>query len=116
MAIQIRVPLTATPNPTTLPRRIDFHQTLRSNIDGETVLAVYELDPDNDIWFQDANGKPTKTVQRTLEVPRTDQVFLTRIMMQRGPGTGPLTMVEIDQTLTDSSGIKLPDSFVLDLS
>jgi hypothetical protein len=118
MAIQIRVPLTASPNPTSLPRRIDFHQTLRGNIDGETVLAVYELDPDHDIWFQDANGKPTKTVQRSLEVSQAqaDQVFLIRIVMQRGPGTGPLAMVEIDQTLTDSSGIKTPDSFVLNLS
>jgi hypothetical protein len=115
MAIQIRVPLTASPNPTSLPRRIDFHQTLRSNMDGETVLVVYELEPDNDIWFQDANGKPTKTVQRSLEVSQADQAVLTRIVMQRGPGTGPLAMVEIDQTLTDSSGIKTPDSFVLDL-
>ena len=39
-----------------------------------------------------------------------DQPVLTRITLQKGPGTGPLTLVEIDQTITDSSGIKIPDS------
>jgi hypothetical protein len=116
MAIQIRAHLTATPNPTALPRRIDFRQTLRGNIDGETIGVAYQLDPDNDVYFQDADGNPVKTVQRSLDVSRTDQVFLTRIVLQRGPGTGPLTMVEIDQTLTDSSGIEIPDSVVLRLS
>ncbi len=113
MAIQIRAHLTATPNPTTLPRRIDFHQTLRSNLPSEEIVAVYQLDPDHDIWFQDGSGKPTKSVQRNLTVTQADGVFLARIVLQRGPGTGPLTMVEIDQTLTDSSGIKIPDSVVV---
>jgi hypothetical protein len=113
MAIQIRAHLTATPNPTTLPRRIDFHQTLRSNLASEDVVAVYQLDPDNGIWFQDASGNPAKTVQRNLTVTQADQVFLVRIELQQGPGTGPMKLVEIDQVLTDSSGIKIPDSVVL---
>jgi hypothetical protein len=113
MAIQIRAHLTATPNPTTLPRRIDFHQTLRSNLTSETIAVEFFLDPDHDIWFQDANGKPTKTVQRGLTVTPVDQAFLIRICLQRGPGAGSMTMVEIDQTITDSSGIKIPDSAVL---
>jgi hypothetical protein len=116
MAIQIRAHLTATPNPAALPGRIDFRQTLRSNMDGETIVAVFQLDPDNDVWFQDPDGNTAKTVQRSLDVSQGDQVVLTRIVLQRGPGTGPLKMVEIDQTLTDSSGITIPDSVVLRLS
>jgi len=113
MAIQIRAHLTATPNPTTLPRRIDFHQTLRSNLASEDVVAVYQLSPDHDVWFQDGNGKPTKTVQRELTVTQADQVFRDRIVLQRGSAAEPMVMVEIDQVLTDSSGIKVPDSVVL---
>ena|ERR1700709_843279 len=113
MAIQIRAHLTATPNPTTLPRRIDFHQTLRSNLASEDVVAVYQLSPDHDIWFQDGNGKPTKKVQRELTVTQADQVFRDRIVLQRGSAAEPMVMVEIDQVLTDSSGIKVPDSVVL---
>ena len=115
MAIQIRAHLTATPNPTTLPRRIDFHQTLRSNLASEEIAVVYQLDPDHDVWFQE-NGTLIKSVQRNLTVTQADGVFLARIALQRGPGTGPLTMVEIDQTLTDSSGIKIPDSVVIRFS
>lgn len=110
MAIQIRSHLTASPSPTTLPRRIDFRQTLRSNMDKEDIVVVYHLDPDHQIWFVDGDGKPTKTIQRNLEVSQSDQPVLTRITLEKGPGTGPLTLVEIDQTITDSSGIKIPDS------
>ena len=82
MAIQIRAHLTATPNPTTLPRRIDFHQTLRSNLASEDVVAVYQLRSEIDVWFQDGNGNPTKTVQRDLTVTQADQAFLVRIVLQ----------------------------------
>jgi hypothetical protein len=115
MAIQIRAHLTATPNPTTLPRRIDFRQTLRSNLASEEIAVVYQLDPDHDVWFQD-NGTLTKSVQRNLTVTQADGMVLARIALQRGPGKGPLTMVEVDQTLTDSSGIRIPDSVVIRFS
>ncbi len=113
MAIQIRAHLTATPNPTTLPRRIDFHQTLRSNLASEDVVAVYQLRSEIDVWFQDGNGNPTKTVQRDLTVTQAEQAFLVRIVLQTGPKAKPIALVEIDQVLTDSSGIKIPDSIVL---
>jgi hypothetical protein len=113
MAIQIRAHLTASPNPTSLPRRIDFRQTLRSNMDGEEVVVVYQMDPGHEVWFRDGNGNATKTIQRTLQVSQADQPELTRITLQKGPGTGPMASVEIDQTITDSSGIKIPDSCVL---
>jgi hypothetical protein len=110
MAIQIRAHLTASPNPATLPRRIDFRQTLRSNMDGEGVGVVFQLDAGHEIWFKDAGGQLTKTIQRSLQVSQIDQLVLTRITLSKGPGTGPVTLVEIDQTITDSSGTKIPDS------
>jgi hypothetical protein len=113
MAIQIRSHLTASPNPTSLPRRIDFHQTLRSNMDGEEITVEYQMDPGHGVWFKDGDGNATKTIQRPLQVTQTDLPELRRITLQKGPGTGPMASVEIDQTITDSSGIKIPDSCVL---
>jgi hypothetical protein len=113
MAIQIRAQLTASPNPASLPRRIDFRQTLRSNMDGENIVVEYQMDPDHEVWFKDGNGKLVKTIQRTLQVSQVDQPELTRIALQKGPGSGPMISVEIDQTITDSSGIKIPDNCVL---
>jgi hypothetical protein len=116
MAIQIRAHLTATPNPADLPRRIDFHQTLRSNVDGETVVVVYQMDPGHEIWFKDGNGKAVKAIQRTFQVSQADQPVLTRITLQKGPGTGPMASVEIDQTITDSSGNRIPDNCTLGIA
>ncbi len=116
MAIQIRAHLTAAPNPASLPHRIDFRQTLRSNIDGETVVLLYQMDPDHDVWFKDSDGQPAKSIQRTVQVSRADQPVLTRITLQKGPGTGPMASVEIDETITDSAGIAIPDSCVLGIT
>jgi hypothetical protein len=113
MAIQIRSRLTASPNPTSLPRRIDFRQTLRSNQDGEPVVLEYQMDPAHDVWFVDGDGKLVKTIQRSVQVSRAAQPVLTRIPLQRGPGDGPMVSVQIDQTITDSVGIKIPDNCVL---
>lgn len=115
MAIQIRSHLTASPNPATLPHEIAFRQTLRSNLDGEAVGVAFQLAPGHEIWFKGAGGKPTKTVQRNLQVSQIDQLVLTRITLMKGPGTGPITLVEIDQTITDSSGTKIPDSCELQI-
>jgi hypothetical protein len=115
MAIQIRSHLTASPNPAALPHLIVLRQTLRSNMDGEAVVAVFQLAPDHEIWFKDTGGKPTKTIQRNLQVSQIDQVVLTRITLTKGPGTGPVTLVEIDQTITDSSGTNIPDSCELQI-
>src|SRR5262249_36447281 len=116
MAIQIRSHLTASPNPTSLPRRIDFRQTLRSNQNGEQVTLEYEMDPAHNVWFVDGDGKLVKTIQRSVQVSQVDHPVLTRIPLQRGPGTGPMVSVQIDQTITDSAGIKIPDSCVLALA
>jgi hypothetical protein len=113
MAIQIRVPLQASPNPTTLPKRVEFTQTLRSNRDGEPITLTYSLDPAHNVWFQDANGNPTKSVQRDETVSRADQVCVDRIVMQLGPGNGPMAMAQVNQTITDSSGITIGDLVIV---
>jgi hypothetical protein len=115
MAIQIRSHLAASPNPASLPRQIGFRQTLRSNIDGEAVVVAFQMAPDHEIWFEDASGNPTKTIQRNLQVSQVDQLVLTTIALIKGAGTGPMTMVEIDQTITDSSGVIIPDSCELEI-
>jgi hypothetical protein len=114
MAIQIRVPLSATPNPTTLPRRIDFRQTLSSNI-GEAVTVAFQMDAAHDVWFKDGNGQPSKTIQRTLNVSQVDQTILVRIALVTGPGNGPMDTIEIDEAITDASGATIPDSCELRL-
>jgi hypothetical protein len=115
MAIQIRKNLQASPNPTSLPKRVEFTQTLISNRDNQAITVVYRLDPAHDVWFQDAGGNPTKSVERTDTISRVEKVCVDRIVMQRGPGQGPLTLVEVNQTITDPSGITLGDVSVVRL-
>jgi len=110
MAIQIRSHLAASPNPASLPCQVGLRQTLRSNMDGEAVVVAFQMALDHEIWFKDAGGNLTKTIQRNLQVSQLDQLVLTTIALVKGPGAGPMTMVEIDQTITDSSGINIPDS------
>ncbi len=116
MAIQIRVNLQASPNPTSLPRRVEFTQTLRSNRDGEPITVTYSLDPAHDVWFQDSDGNPAKSVQRTETVGKADQVCVDRITLQRGAGAGPAAGVQVNQTITDSAGITLGDLVTLQLT
>ncbi|HVT60047.1 MAG TPA: hypothetical protein VHR45_16825 [Thermoanaerobaculia bacterium] len=116
MAIQIRQQLTATPNPTALPSQVDFRQTLRSSQDGESITLEYRLAADHDVWFKGDDGQPTKSVRRSATIPLTDTVRLDQLVLQvRPPGLGPMDMVEIDQTITDAAGIRIPDSCVLRL-
>jgi hypothetical protein len=115
MAIQIRQHLTASPNPTPLPRRVEFRQTLRSNRPSEAITVVYSLDPVHNVWFQDAAGAATKTITRQETVGQTDQVCIDRIGMQEGPGQGPQDLVQVNQTITGSSGISIPDTCVVEI-
>ena len=84
-------------------------------MDGEAVVLAFQLAPDHQIWFKDAGGQPTKTIQRNIQVSQIDQIVLTRITLIKGPGTGPITLVEIDQAITDSSGTAIPDSCELQI-
>src|SRR4051794_18459525 len=116
MAIQIQQNLTATPNPTTLPKRITFQQTLVSDQDDEPIAVVYSLDPANDVWFEDASGRRTKTIHRADTVSQTPKVCRDQITLLRGPGQGPLAFVQVDQTVTDSTGVPLADVCTLQLA
>ncbi len=109
MAIQIRKNLEAAPNPTTLPRRVELLQTLRSTLPEEPITIEYRLAPDHQIWFQDGDDPPAKSFVRQENVGTADQVCRDRITLVIGPGTGPLALVQIDQTITDSLGILQPD-------
>ena len=115
MAIQIRKNLQAAPNPTSLPKRVEFTQTLISNQNSEPISIVYTLDPAHDVWFQDGSGAPVKSVSRSETLSRVEKVCVDRIEMQRGPGQGPLALVQVNQTVTDSSGITLGDLTVVRL-
>jgi hypothetical protein len=115
MAIQIVKNLQAAPNPTALPKRVEFSQTLISNRDAEAITVVYTLDRAHDVWFQDAAGQPTKSIERTDTVSKVAKVCVDRIVVQRGPGQGPLALVQVNQTVTDSSGITLGDVCVLQI-
>ncbi|MEP7009254.1 MAG: hypothetical protein ABJC13_02925 [Acidobacteriota bacterium] len=109
MAIQIKKALTVSPNPTSVPKRIELVQTLRSTLAEEPITLTYKLAPGHQIWFQDGDDPPAKSFTRTETVGSTDQVCRDRIELVIGPGTGPIELVQIDQTLTDSLGIPQPD-------
>ena len=56
-----------------------------------------------------------KSVTRSDTLSKVEKVCVDRIDMQRGPGQGPLALVQVNQTLTDSSGITLGDLTVVRL-
>lgn len=115
MAIQIRSNLQVSPNPTSLPKRLEFTQTLIGNRDDEAITVSYDLDPAHDVWFEDSSGNPVKSVQRSETVSQVAKVCVDRIVMRRGPGQGPLALVQVNQTITDSSGLTLGDVAVVEL-
>jgi len=115
MAIQILQNLTATPNPTTLPKRITFQQTLVSDQAAEPIKVVYSLAPAHDVWFEDASGQRTKAIHRADTISQAPKVCRDQITLLRGPGQGPMAMVQVNQTVTDSEGVPLPDVCTLQL-
>jgi hypothetical protein len=116
MAIIIVNNLTASPNPTALPKRVEFQQTLQSNLASEAITVTYSLEPGHQIWFEDSNSQLTKQIQRQETVGQSPQVCVDRINMAFGPGTGPLLTVEVEQTIQDSQGNVIPDLVVLQLT
>ena len=116
MAIQIRQRLEASPNPTSLPRRIEFRQTLRSNRAAETITVVYSMDAAHNVWFQDGTNPLTKSITRQETVGRDDKVCLDRVMVEEGPGQGPMDVVQVDQAITDASGVTIGDTCLLQIT
>ena len=115
MAIFVDVPVTASPNPTSLPRRVEFEQTLRSTQDGEQIDVAYSLSAAHDVWFEDSDGSLQKQVVRQETVSKTAEVFVDRITMRRGPGQGGMLAVEVSQAIRDSLGNVTPGLVVVQL-
>jgi hypothetical protein len=116
MAITIVENLTATPNPTTIPKRVEFRQTLRSTLPAETITLIYSLEPDHDIWFEDAEGTRVKQLSREETVGKEPQVCVDRLKMVTGPGEGPQLTVEVAQAIRDSQGQVIPDLSVVQIA
>jgi hypothetical protein len=115
MAIFVDKDLEASPNPTTLPKRVEFQQTLRSSLASEAIAVQYSLASAHNIWFEDGDGKPTKQVVREDTVGSLPQVCVDRITMTTGPGKGGLMTVEVEQAIRDSEGNVIPGLCVVQL-
>ena len=116
MPIWVDAPVTAAPNPTTLPKRVEFRYTLHSMLPSEDLSVGYSLDPGHDVWFEDGNGKPTKQVVRTETVGVAPEVCVDRIPMKLGAsGMGPPLTVEVTQAIRDSEGNVTPGLCVVRL-
>ena len=115
MAIFVDDDLTASPNPTTLPKRVEFQHTLHSSLPSEPILVAYSLAEAHNIWFEDGDGNPTKRVVREETVTQAPQVCVDRIPMTTGPGKGGLLTVEVEQSIRDSEGNVIPGLVVIQL-
>lgn len=115
MAIAIVANLAANPNPTALPKRVEFTQTLATNRPPEAIRVVYSLAPAHDVWFQDSDGQLKKEIDRKETVATSQQVCVDRLTLVRGAGTGPQLTVEVSQTLVDAQGEPIADLVVLQL-
>lgn len=115
MAIQIVANLSATPNPTPLPKRVEFTQTLASNHPPEAIRVVYSLAPAHDVWFEDSDGQIKKEIDREETVATSQQVCVDRLTLVRGAGAGPMLTVEVSQVIVDAQGESITDLVVLQL-
>lgn len=115
MAIQIVHNLSVSPNPTSLPKRIELSQTLRSNLAAEKIRVSYSLDAAHNVFFVDGDDPPSKTFTRDETVGRPDQQCVDRVTLQIGPGDGPMAAITIRQAITDSIGLTVTDSVILRL-
>ncbi|HET9765999.1 MAG TPA: hypothetical protein VFS60_04075 [Thermoanaerobaculia bacterium] len=115
MAIFVDEDLTASPNPTTLPKRVEFQQTLHSSLASEAILCAYSLAEAHNIWFQDQDGSLHKRTIREDTIGKLPQVTTDRITMTTGPGAGGLLTVEVELAIRDSEGNVIPGLVVVQL-
>ncbi len=115
MAIFVDEDLTASPNPTTLPKRVEFQHTVHSSLPSEPILVGYSLAEGHNIWFEDNDGNLTKRVTRNETVGKAPQVCVDRITMTTGAGMGGLLTVEVSQAIRDSEGNVIPGLVVVQL-
>ena len=116
MPIVVDVDLTAAPNPTTLPKRVEFRYTVHSTMASQTLTVSYRLDEGHNVWFEDSDEQPTKRVVREEQVGLAPQVCVDRITMLVGPGgMGPPLTVEVTQAIRDSQGNVTPGLVVVQI-
>ena len=116
MAITIVQNLTALLNPTTIPKRVEFRQTLRSTLLSETITVVYSLEPEHNIWFENADGKLVKQLSRQETIGQAPQVSVDRLKLVTGAGVGPQLTVEVAQAIRDSQGQVIADLCVVQIA
>ena len=97
--------LACSPSPTQLPIRLDVRQTLVSSRSAEFVTFEYALDQAHNVWFATAAGLSKKNV-RHGEVFRSHTAIHHRLKLLVGPGSGPMDVVQITQTIIDATGRK----------
>jgi len=115
MAIFVDQDLTASPNPTTLPKRVEFVQTLRSSLASEAIAVQYSLSAAHNVWFEGPDGNLTKQVVREDTIGKAPQVTTDRITMTTGPGMGGMLTVEVSQAIRDSEGNVIPSLVVVQI-
>lgn len=115
MTVFVDQPLSASPNPTSLPKRMEFTHTLHSDLDEEPIIVAYSLDPAHNVWFEDTAGNQQKRILRQETVGKAPQVCVDRIPMVFGPGQGGLLTVEVSQVVRDADGNVLPSVVVVQL-
>ena len=113
--VTIDVKLSASPNPTSLPKRVELTHTVHSDLDAEPIIVAYSLEPQHNVWFQDAAGNPQKRILRSETIGKSPQVCVDRLPMAFGPGQGGLLTVEVSQVIRDSDGNVMPAVVVLQL-
>ena len=115
MAIFVDQDLTASPNPTTLPKRVEFQQTLRSSRPSEPVRVTYTLAQEHNVGFEDTDGQLQKQIVREETIGSAPQICIDRITMANGPGAGPMVAVEVSQAIIDANNNVIPGLVIVQI-
>ena len=109
MAIQITTNLHVVPQQVSLPASIVLEQDLISNHSSETVVTEYSMAAGHDVWFELADGTPSKSVTFSATVTDTGTTLQQPARLVRHVGTPLDVSVGIDQRITDATGHHLLD-------
>lgn len=109
MAIGIVNNLSPRPRKTEVPGDVTLRQTLISDQNSEQAIAEMRLASGHDIWFRLPDGTPSKSItfQRNVGTENTNLTY--EISLIRHVGTMLDGTIGIDQTITDETGMQLPD-------
>lgn len=109
MAIGIVKNLESKPRKTAVPGDISLRQTMISDQQIEQVECEFRLADGHDIWFQLPSDTPSKSITFQHEVGPENTDVQFDVTLIRHVGTTIDGSVGIDETLTDSGGIQIPD-------